>query len=207
MQPDQSTTLQIADEDQTRAQVYALLGRLLTSAPDTELLAKVAAFAGDESELGQAVSALAATAGKLEARRLGDEYQDVFTGVARGEVVPYASYYLTGFLQGKPLASLRGDMTRLGIARNNGVVEPEDHIGSLCEMMAGLITGAFDAPADLATQRRFFDTHVAPWAPRFFGDLEAAKSAVFYMPVARLGRLFIDIEINAFALVAADQAA
>ncbi len=207
LQPDQSTTVQLADEDQTRAQFYALLGRVLTSAPDAELLAKIAAFAGDESELGQALSALGATAGKLEAQRLGDEYQDVFIGVARGEVIPYASYYLTGFLQGKPLANLRGDMTRLVIARNTGVVEPEDHIGSLCEMMAGLITGAFDAPADLAAQRRFFETHIAPWAPRFFGDLEAAKSAVFYMPVARLGRLFIDIEINAFALVAADQAA
>ena len=207
LQPDQSTTVQLADEDQTRAQFYALLGRVLTSAPDAELLAKIAAFAGDESELGQALSALGATAGKLEAQRLGDEYQDVFIGVARGEVIPYASYYLTGFLQGKPLANLRGDMTRLVIARNTGVVEPEDQIGSLCEMMAGLITGAFDAPADLAAQRRFFETHIAPWAPRFFGDLEAAKSAVFYMPVARLGRLFIDIEINAFALVAADQAA
>jgi hypothetical protein len=30
---------------------------------------------------------------------------------------------------------------------------------------------------------------------------------VCYMPVARLGRLFIDIEIQAFALVAQDQAA
>lgn len=206
MQPERSTQ-QLADEDQTRARIYALLGRLLTAAPDAALLAQIASFTGDESKLGQALTALAATAGKLDASRLGDEYQDVFIGVARGEVIPYGSYYMTGFLQGKPLANLRGDMIKLGIARNDGVVEPEDHIGSLCEMMAGLITGAFDAAADLAAQRRFFDAHIAPWAPRFFADLEAARSAAFYMPVARLGRLFIDIEIHAFALVAEDQAA
>lgn len=206
MQLDQLTQT-ITDEDKARAQVYALLGRLLTAAPDKALLAQVSSFTGDETELGQALRALAATARKLDARRLGEEYQDLFIGVARGELMPYASYYLTGFLHGKPLAALRGDMTKLGIARNAGVAEPEDHIGSLCEMMAGLITGAFDAPADLATQRRFFNAHIAAWAPRFFTDLEAAKHAVFYMPVARLGRLFIDIEIQAFALVAEDQAA
>lgn len=206
MQPDRSTQ-QIAEEDQTRAQIYALLGRLLTSAPDADLLAKMAAFSGDESELGQALAALAATARKLDPARIRDEYQDVFIGVARGEVMPYASYYLTGFLHSKPLANLRGDMARLGIVRADGVPNPEDHIGSLCEMMAGLITGAFDAAADLPVQRRFFDAHIAPWALRFFADLEAAKNAVFYMPVAGLGRLFIDIEIQAFALVAQDQAA
>lgn len=206
MQPDQSTQ-QIADEDQTRAQIYALLGRLLMSAPDADLLAKLAAFAGGETELGQALVALAATARRMDPGRLREEYQDVFIGVARGEVMPYASYYLTGFLHSKPLANLRGDMARLGIVRADGVPNPEDHIGSLCEMMAGLITGAFDATADLPAQRRFFDAHIAPWAPRFFADLEGAKNAVFYMPVARLGRLFIDIEIQAFALVAQDQAA
>jgi len=206
LQPDRSTQ-QIAEEDQTRAQFYALLGRLLTSAPDAELLTKVAAFSGDETELGQALVALGAAARKMDSRRLRDEYQDVFVGVARGEVLPYASYYLTGFLNSKPLANLRGDMAKLGIVRADGVPDPEDHIGSLCEMMAGLITGAFDRPASLGEQRRFFDAHLGPWAPRFFADLEAAKNAVFYMPVARLGRLFIDIEIQAFALVAEDQAA
>jgi TorA maturation chaperone TorD len=206
LQPDQ-TIHPIADEDQTRAQIYALLGRLLTSAPDAALLAKIATFTGDDSEIGQALTALAATARKMDASRLGDEYQDLFIGVARGEVMPYASYYLTGFLQSKPLANLRGDMAALGIARAPGVAEPEDHVGSLCEMMAGLIAGNFDRAVDLSEQRRFFDAHIATWVPRFFADLEAAKSAVFYMPVARLGRSFIAIETQAFALIAEDQAA
>lgn len=206
MQPERSLE-QLTEEDRTRAQLYALFGRLLTSAPSAELLHQIAGFAGDESELGQALAALAATARKLDPQRVADEYQDVLVGVTRGEVVPYASYYLTGFLHSKPLANLRGDMAALGIARQDGVVEPEDHIGSLCEMMAGLISGSFDRAADLQEQRRFFNAHVATWAPRFFADLEAAKSAVFYMPVAKLGRLFLDIEIQAFALIAEDQAA
>jgi TorA maturation chaperone TorD len=184
-----------------RADVYALLGRLLTSPPDDEVLNIVAAIRGDDTELGDALSALAVTARGLDARKIADEYQSVFIGVARGEVLPYASYYLTGFLYSKPLANLRGDMSKLGIARAN-TPDPEDHIGSLCEMMAGLITGAFDRAVDVAEQRRFFDAHIAPWAPRFFADLEAAKSAAFYMPVGKLGRTFMNIEKQAFALAA-----
>jgi TorA maturation chaperone TorD len=201
------STLDIADEDQSRAQLYALLGSLLTAAPDAERLAALAPLDGDGSELGQALAALGAAARRMEPSRIADEFQDVMVGVTRGEVIPYASYYLTGFLHAKPLANLRGDMARLGIAHKEGVPEPEDHIGSLCEMMAGLITGQFDAAATLIEQRRFFEAHIAPWAPRFFADLEAAKSAAFYMPVGKLGRTFIDIEIQAFALIAAEQAA
>ena len=74
--------------------------------------------------------------------------------IGRGELVPFASYYRTGFLNEKPLAKLRGDMARLGIARAESVKEPEDHIAALCEMMAGLITGAFGAPQGLAAQQQ-----------------------------------------------------
>jgi TorA maturation chaperone TorD len=200
LQPVQSSD--IAEEDRMRAHVYALLGRLFAAAPDADALKMVAAVDGDGSELGQALAALATTARGIEARRIAEEYQDLFIGVVRGEVIPYASYYLTGFLQGKPLATLRGDMATLGIARADKVSEPEDHIASLCEMMAGLITGAFNGPVDIATQRRFFDVHLAPWAARFFADVEAAKSATFYMPAAKVGRLFIEIENQAFALAA-----
>lgn len=188
--------------------MYALLGRLSLAVPDAALLKAVSELSGDEStEIGAALNALAATARRMDVRRVADEYQDVFIGVARGEVLPYASYYLTGSLQSKPLAALRGDMAKLGIARAENVAEPEDHIGTLCEMMAGLITGAFDRAEDLATQRRFFNQHMAPWAPRFFADLEAAKSAAFYMPVGRLGRAFLNVEVQAFALLAEEQAA
>lgn len=208
LQPETDSTPSLPEEDRARAEMYALLGRLLLAAPDADLLKAVGELSGDErTEIGAALNALAATARRMDARRVADEYQDVFIGVARGEVLPYASYYLTGSLQSKPLATLRGDMAKLGIARAESVAEPEDHVGSLCEMMAGLITGAFDRIEDLATQRRFFDQHIATWAPRFFADLEAAKSAVFYMSVGRLGRAFLNVETQAFALLAEEQAA
>lgn len=208
MQPEHSPSVTIADEDRARAELYALLARLLLAAPDAALLETVRDLSGDEgTEIGAALNALAATARRMDARRVADEYQDLFIGVARGEILPYASFYLTGSLQGKPLANLRTDMARHGIARAETVAEPEDHMGSLCEMMAGLITGAFDRAEDLAAQRRFFDKHIATWGPRFFADVEAAKAAAFYMPVGKLGRAFLDIEIQAFALQADEQAA
>lgn len=208
LQPEAQTTLSIAEEDRARADFYALLGRLLAAPPDDALLTSIGALAGDETtEIGAALNALAATARSMDARRIADEYQDVFIGVARGQVLPYASYYLTGSLQGKPLATLRTDMAKLGIARAEDMAEPEDHMGSLCEMMAGLITGAFDRAEDLAAQREFFNRHMATWGTRFFGDLEAAKSAAFYMPVGKLGRALFDIEIQAFALLPEEKAA
>jgi TorA maturation chaperone TorD len=68
--------------------------------------------------------------------------------------------------------------------------------------MAGLITGAFAAPGDIETQREFFEKHLAPWAPRFFEDLQAARAAAFYMPVGRIGQVFMDIEKQAFEMAA-----
>ncbi len=192
----------IAAEDTMRADVYALLAWLLRSPPKAEDLQRTSAIEGDESAIGRAMAVLAAAAGKARVEALGEEYHDLFIGVGRGELVPYGSFYLAGFLNEKPLANLRLDMEKLGIARAEGVPETEDHIAALCEMMAGLITGAFGEPADLATQQHFFDTHVRSWAPRFFEDLEAAKSAAFYMPVGTIGKLFMDVEIQAFKMAA-----
>jgi len=127
------------------------------------------------------------------------EYHDLFIGLTRGELLPYGSYYLTGFLNEKPLAELR--------ARWQGSVSPGrrrqgagGHVAALCEVMAGLIDGAYGAPQPLAVQRGFFETHMAPWFGRFFADLEGAQAAVFYAAVGRLGRRFIEIESAAFAM-------
>jgi len=157
---------------------------------------------GDESQLGRVIKVLAAAASGTSEETAKQEYFDLFVGLGQGELLPYASYYLTGFLNEKPLARLRGDMARLHIARADDVSEPEDHIAALCEMMAGLITGSFGRPAELAEQRAFFDTHIGCWAPRFFEDLQAAQSAVLYMPVGTIGRLFMAIEAQAFEMAA-----
>jgi TorA maturation chaperone TorD len=192
----------IAEEDALRAHVYALLARLLSGPPSAQVLEAVRGLGGDESEFGQTLNALAAVAKRTTPEAANNEYHDLFIGIVQGELQPYGSYYLTGFLHEKPLAILRGDMARLGITRRENVPEPEDHIAALCEMMAGLITGAFGEPADVAEQRAFFETHIGSWAPRFFENLEAAKAAVLYMPVGRVGRYFMRIESEAFAMAA-----
>ena len=183
-----------------RAQQYQLLARFLAAPAEAVLLDLGAGLAGDDTEFGQALGELARRAGQVTPAAASREYHDLFIGIGRGELAPYASYYLTGFLNEKPLAKLRGDMARLGIARADTVKEPEDHIAALCEMMAGLITGAFGTPLDLAGQRAFFDRHLAPWAPVFFEDLEKAKSAWLYAPVGTLGRVFMGIEKTAFMM-------
>lgn len=192
---------EIADEDILRARLYALLGELLADVPTAETLAQAGNLSGDAgTDFGEAINALAAVARNTNAQQASDEYHDLFIGLSAGELHPYASVYLTGFLHEKPLADLRGTMNELGIARAAKRAEPEDHIASLCEMMAGLIAGNFGAPADIKTQREFFDRHIATWAGRFFEDLAAAKAARLYMPVGRIGKLFVDIERDAFAM-------
>lgn len=193
----------IAEEDELRAQAYALLARLLAAPPGSELLASVGVLTGDASALGLAINELAAAARCAAPEVLADEYHELFIGLGQGELNPYGSYYLTGFLYERPLARLRADMARLGIVRRRQVKDAEDHIGALCEMMSGLITGAFArGPASLSEQQSFFDAHLASWAPRFFADLEAASAARFYRPVGRVGRLFMEIERQAFAMAA-----
>jgi TorA maturation chaperone TorD len=194
---------EIDDVDAARAQEYALLATLLARAPDRDLLARLARLKSDESPLGAAHAKLAEAAGAAEAARLEREYFDLFLGVGRGELLPYGSYYLTGFLHERPLARLRGDLADLGIARAEEQCEPEDHIAILCEVMAGLAGGRFAANAGderRRTEKQFFDKHLAPWARRFFADLERAEAADFYRAVAAVGATFIDIETEAFAL-------
>jgi TorA maturation chaperone TorD/DNA-binding transcriptional regulator YdaS (Cro superfamily) len=193
----------IPEEDLWRAQIYALLGRALARRPDTALLTALAQLKGDESAMGQALAALAEAARSTSLERAQDEYDTLFIGLPRGELVPYASFYRTGFLYERPLAKLRGDMEKLGYARADNVAEPEDHMGALCELMALLIRGGDGrGPAELKTQERLYQQHLAPWGERFFADLEQAASAKLYKPVGTIGRLFMTIETQAFAMAA-----
>ena len=190
----------VSPEDGSRAQVYRLLAGFLSAPPDAERLSIGAGLEGDASELGAAVSRFAQACAGLDPARVEEEYHDLFIGVGRGELVPYGSYYLTGFLHEKPLAKLRAEMARLGLAREADKHEPEDHIASVLEIMAGLIDGQFGEPAPLSEQKHFFETHVGSWAPYFFRDLESARSSVLYATLARVGRIFLDIEETAFRM-------
>jgi TorA maturation chaperone TorD len=190
----------VDEVDVSRANEYRLLAHLLRQAPSSDLLAEIARIDGDATELGRAHAALAAAAAGAAPETLSREYFDLFIGVGRGKLLPYASYYLTGFLQERPLAKIRDDMAALGIAQDEALSEPEDHIAILCEIMAGMASRQFEV--DLATERGFFERHLKPWASRFFGDLEAAASASFYRNVGGLGGLFMDIEAQGFAMLA-----
>ncbi|MEK9854066.1 MAG: molecular chaperone TorD family protein [Rhodobiaceae bacterium] len=178
--------------------MYEFLASLLRGEPGDDLIGHVAGLQGDTSAIGSASSVLATLATKIANDEIRDEYMRLFIGVGRGEILPYASYYLTGFLNDKPLAKLRNEMQTMGIERAEGVKDPEDHIASLFDIMAGLIRGSFEAPGDLAAQAAFFKTHIDPWAPLLMQDIEAAKSAIFYAPVGTIGRAFLEIESEAF---------
>ncbi len=193
-----SSNRDIDEIDLLRAAEYGLLSLLLGKAPDTETLARVAQLKGDASDLGMAHIELAAVASATDDRAANKEFFDLFIGLGRGELLPYASYYLTGFLHERPLARVREDLDLLGIERAGTSREPEDHVAILMEVMAGLARGDFEA--EFAEQARFFERHLKPWAARMFADLEMSGTAKFYRAVGRVGRVFMELESEAFTL-------
>jgi TorA maturation chaperone TorD len=195
-----SNAADLDEVDAARAQEYTLLAALLARAPDQALLDRLATLRGDASPLGVAHAALADAASRASAERVEREYFDLFIGLGRGELLPYGSYYQSGFLHERPLARLREHLRQLGIERAQGESEPEDHAAILCEIMAGLISRRLSA--ETGADREVFEKHLAPWIGRFFTDLEQAQAANFYRHVGALGRLFVTIETEAFALPA-----
>jgi len=189
---------EIEEVDVLRGAEYAMLSVLLGKAPSGDLLSRLAAIRGDATALGLAHIDLANAAQATDETAAGREYFNLFIGVGRGELLPYGSYYQTGFLHERPLARVREDLALLGIERADSVREPEDHIAILCEIMSGLAQGEYDADAE--AQARFFERHIAPWAARFFADLETTGAAQFYKSVGRVGRTFIELEAEAFKL-------
>ena len=191
----------VVDEiDRARVQEYALLAALLGRSPQAPMIECLARLRSDATPLGVAHGALGAAAGRASAADVGREYFELFDGVGRGRLMPYASYYLTGSTYGRPLSRLRQTLKRLGIERAEECSEPEDHAAILCEIMAGLGSNRVAAPA--GAERDVFENHLAPWIGRFFADLERAELADFYARVGALGRAFIDIETKAFRLSA-----
>jgi TorA maturation chaperone TorD len=200
LRPDLYGSAEVDDVDTARAQEYALLAGLLMRAPDASLLSKLSALRGDASPLGLAHAALAEAAERTTVEKIEREYFELFIGLGRGELMPYGSYYLTGFLHERPLARLREDLSRIGIVRAEGIVEPEDHVGILCEIMSGLASRRLPAPS--GSDRLIFEKHMAPWIGRFFTDMENAAAADFYRRLGTLGRVYIEIETEAFDMPA-----
>jgi TorA maturation chaperone TorD len=191
----------VESSDQARrAAFYSLLAALLRNAPDADVLAYCLSLdtTDQKSELGAAVNTLVLAAKHSEPQRLKEEFHELFIGLGRGELVPYGSWYQTGFLMERPLGQLRADLAKLGFERSDDVHEPEDHIAALMEVMAMLIYEG--APQE--QQRLFFETHISPWAKDFMKDLSVAETATFYRSVARLGCAFVAIESQYLNLTA-----
>ncbi|WP_043459696.1 TorD/DmsD family molecular chaperone [Azohydromonas australica] len=210
----------LPSHEQSRADLYALLARLLLAPPDDALLSAVAQapplggaatgaaaagveadpYAEDGTPLGRAWDALRSAArGDGEAVR--ERFDALFVSAGQPLLNPYASLYLAGFLMDTPLALLRQALARLGLRRRAGVGEPEDHLGALCEVMRLLITGAPGLPRRTpAQQAEFFETHLASWAGRCLEDIETADAGGFYAALAGFMRAFLELETLAFEL-------
>jgi TorA maturation chaperone TorD len=185
------------EADGLRANTYGLLGALLAAPPAESLIqllkqitpAELGGSGNDDLAAGWEVLRLAAARANIVS--LDDEYHELFVGIGRGELVPYGSWYMTGFLMDQPLAVLRRDLAELGFERQEDVKEPEDHVAALLETM-GLMIG--DGEVSVEVQRRFFQSHMGPWMKTFFEDLQKASAARFYRAVGQFGEQFIEFE-------------
>jgi TorA maturation chaperone TorD len=178
-----------------RTDSYVMLASLLGQTPSEELLNIVRNLHWDEAlpeTLDHALGALRQAAHDYPLAALEGEFNKLFVGLGSGELVPYASWYREKKIQSSPLASVRSDLIDLGIVRQTGCHESEDHAGTLCEIMAIISQKPNDASH--AAQAMFFHRHIAPWMMTFFKDLQSAKSAEFYRMVGLFGSCFLETE-------------
>ncbi|MFQ6024083.1 MAG: molecular chaperone [Acidiferrobacterales bacterium] len=188
--------MEVVADEAIRANTYSLLATLLANPPSSDVLHLLKQIEVPQDNGGSGMAAVWQTL-RLAGERatvaaLEDEYHDLFIGLGRGELVPYGSWYMSGFLMDRPLTVLRQDLAALGFERQEDVHEPEDHVAALCETMSLIIDSRDEIPFD--TQRKFYGDHVVPWVGRFFSDLQEAKSARFYRAVGQFGEQFIEIE-------------
>jgi len=191
----------LGTDQKLRIGAYTLLSSLLRDAPDQavlDYLVEAGREATDADEIGRAMREMAKAASACAQEQANEEFHDLFVGIGRGELVPFGSWYMTGFLMEKPLSLLRTDLAELGFERQPEVVEPEDHVAALGEVMAMLISDAIPHQ----TQLQCFIKPIASWMGRFFTDLQNAKSARFYRSVGQFGTAFIRLETRYFEMQA-----
>jgi TorA maturation chaperone TorD len=186
-------------EEAARADLYGLLATLFYAPPPQQLLDTIGSAQSEgEGILEQAWADLAAACRQAHAGPVGDEYEALFIGVGKPELMLYGSFYLSGFLMEKPLAALRTDLAALGFQRDERIPESEDHIASLCEVMRCLIESDDSPHNGIAAQKKFFATHMQPWVLRMCDAVSHHPGALFYAPVARLAKSFFEVEMQAF---------
>ncbi len=154
-----------ATYDRARSDIYVLLAALLTQPPSAEVLKGIRRLDVEEGLPGRLHTALVTLrkAGRsYSLTELELEFRELFIGLGSGEIVPFASWYRERRLMAGPLAELRGDLRCLGLCRREGALEPEDHAGVLCEILA--MISREDSGVSLGRQRSFFTAHVLPWS-------------------------------------------
>ncbi len=195
--------MELNADQAVRVNTYRLLATLLAAAPSQDVLDLLqridAPTTNGDAAMAASWQSLRLAGERATVEALSNEYFDLFIGIGRGELVPYGSWYTTGFLMDRPLSVLRQDLAALGFERQDDVREPEDHAAALCETMS-LIIGSDEIPFE--TQRKFFHDHMAAWMERFFVDLQEAKAARFYRSVGQFGQQFIEIENQYLAMLA-----
>lgn len=193
------------DEETARAELYGLLSQLYYAPPGPEVLSAlrvaVTEAPAEGGFLQEPWQRLVASARALSDADIAREFDRLFGGVGKPEVYLFGSHYLSGFLNEKPLARLRADLDRLGLARDEAMPETEDHIAYLCEVMRYLIAGDDVAVCNLSSQREFFSTHVQPWVLRLCEALAAHRNAHFYACLAGFTQAFVSVETQGFDML------
>ena len=204
MQPAELSTSSL-DEETARAEVYGLLAALFYLAPSLALYDNLKVAVTQAPAAGALLEAswteLVAAAREQSFDSISSEFDALFGGVSRPEVYLFGSHYLSGFLNEKPLAALRGDIAALGLARDEAMPETEDHVAYLCEVMRYLIAGDDVAVANLTRQREFFTRHLQPWMSQMCDALTAHPKARFYRAVAVFTGVFMSVEAQGFDML------
>lgn len=194
------------DSDElARAELYGVLSRLWWAPPDATLLAQFRVVVTEAPERGafleapwhDLVAALRATTPEAAA----DEYDALFGGVGKPEVFLYGSYHQTGYLHEKPLVALREELAELGLARDAGMGETEDHVAFLFEVMRFLIAGDDPGRCNLERQRRFFRAHLQPWVESLCTAVQTRPQARVYAALAAFTRAFMQVETQALDML------
>lgn len=193
------------DEETARAEVYGLLASLYYAAPSADLMAQMRVAVTEAPAAGGFLEepwrALVGAARAQSDEAVRAEYDALFGGVGKPEVYLFGSHYLSGFLNEKPLARLRDELARLGLARDETMPETEDHIACVCEVMRFLIAGDDVAVANLTQQRRFFGEQVQPWVGLLCDAIASHPKARFYAAVAEFTRAFATVESQGFDML------
>jgi TorA maturation chaperone TorD len=193
------------DEETARAEIYGLLAALFYVAPTPALLENLRAAVTEAPAAGALLEAswgdVVANARAMSIEEITDEYDSLFGGVGKPEVYLFGSHYMSGFLNEKPLAALRGDLAELGLDRGDEMSETEDHYAYVCEVMRYLIAGEDVEVANLTRQREFFTRHVQPWAQPMCDAISAHPKSRFYKSLASFAHTFTSVELQGFDML------